>query len=255
MDDHFLAALKDIKTESVPGRIFARFEFLDLWTPERAGKLVHAGLIKAFEDVQPEYRQWILLDKSEEELLKEMKPKGRYNINVAKKHNLKVDWGITDNSVKTLFELYRQTSQRADFQGRNLDYFQKLSQVLADNKAGDIVVISKNDQPLSALLLSFYGGVCSYLYGGSGGDRSLMGPYLAHWEAIKEAKKRGLAVYDLLAIAPEGNENHPHAGLTRFKSQFGGQSIRLLGSWDLVHSQFWYGLYRFAERKRRRAIR
>lgn len=254
------------------GRIFTRFEFLEFWTPEHANKLLHAGLVKAFEDVQPEYRQWIFLDKSEDELLKEMKPKGRYNINLAKKHELKVEWGINDQSIRALFNLYSQTAKRADFNGRNLAYFQKLAQVLKENEAGDIIIVSKNSEPLSALLLSFYGGVCSYLYGGSGGDRSLMAPYLAHWEAITEAKKREMKIYDLLAIAPpEPSANdelktenwklktaarpHPHAGLTRFKTQFGGQSVRLLGSWDLVHSPIWYGLYRLAERKRRKAIR
>src|SRR3989344_4891740 len=170
----------------------------------------------------------------------------------ANKHDLKIEWGISNNSIQTLFDLYSQTAARADFQGRDLPYFQRLAKTLEENKAGDIIIVSKNNEPLSALLLSFYGGVCSYLYGGSGGDRSLMGPYLAHWEAIKLAKKKGMAVYDLLAIAPEGNENHPHAGLTRFKTQFGGQSVRLLGSWDLVHSRFWYTMYRFVEKRRRK---
>lgn len=258
------------------GRIFTRFEFLEFWTSEHANKLLHAGLVKAFEDVQPEYRQWVVLDKSEEDLLKEMKPKGRYNIGVAKKHDLEIKWGINDQSIQALFNLYSQTAKRADFNGRNLAYFQKLAQVLKENEAGDIIVVSKNGEPLSALLLSFYGGVCSYLYGGSSGDRSLMAPYLAHWEAIKRAKRDGCEIYDLLAIAPFSEElgarnleldgklvpspqflvpddsHHPHAGLTRFKTQFGGQSVRLLGSWDLVHSPIWYTLYRFAERRRRK---
>lgn len=251
-DDQAIYVSRKDDDKPPKGRIFTRFEFLEFWTPEHANKLLHAGLVKAFEDVQPEYRHWVMLDKSEEELLKEMKPKGRYNIGVAKKHDLEIKWGITDQSIQTLFDLYSQTAKRADFHGRNLAYFQKLAQALKENEAGDIIVVSKNDEPLSALLLSFYGGVCSYLYGGSGGDRSLMAPYLAHWEAIAEAKKRGMKIYDLLAIAPEGKENHPHAGLTRFKTQFGGQPVRLLGSWDLVHSPIWYTLYRFAERRRRK---
>ncbi len=264
--------------ERVPtGRIFTRFEFLEFWSPEYANKLLHAGLVKAFEDVQPEYRQWVLLDKSEEELLKDMKPKGRYNINVAHKHDLKIEWGISDASIQTLFDLYDQTAKRADFQGRDLPYFQRLAKTLEENSAGDIIIVSKNNEPLSALLLSFYGGVCSYLYGGSGGDRSLMAPYLAHWEAMKRAKHDGCAIYDLLAIAPfqqtaisnqlsadtekpraesrelkASDSSHPHSGLTRFKTQFGGQSVRLLGSWDLVHSGFWYTMYQFVERRRRK---
>ncbi|MEK9167147.1 MAG: hypothetical protein AAB613_00155, partial [Patescibacteria group bacterium] len=94
---------------------------------------------------------------------------------------------------------------------------------------------------------------------------------------MKRAKHDGCAIYDLLAIAPfqqtaisnqlsadtekpraesrelkASDSSHPHSGLTRFKTQFGGQSVRLLGSWDLVHSGFWYTMYQFVERRRRK---
>lgn len=240
--------------EKKSNRIFTRYEFLEPWTPDRASKLLSEGWVKAFEDVQPEYRQWVFLDKSEDDILKEMKPKGRYNINVAKRHQLKVDTGITDESIKTLFSLYQATSQRTGFKGRDFSYFQALATMLREHDLGEIITVSKDNQPLSALLLSFYGGIASYLYGGSGGDRSLMGPYLAHFEAIKLAKKRDCHIYDLLAVAPTEEENHIHAGLTRFKTQFGGQTVRLLGSWDLVHDRFWYTIYKLIQRRRRRAV-
>ncbi len=239
---------------TVSDRIFSRFEFLELWTPDKAGALVELGLLKAFEDVQPDYRQWVLLDKTEEELLKEMKPKGRYNIRVAERHNLTIDWGISEKEVKTFFDLYAHTSKRTGFQGRNLAYFQQLINALAPSKLAEIVVISHKGEPLSAGIITFYGGVASYLYGGSGGDRSFMAPYLMHWAAIKRAKREGFAIYDLLAIAPPDKPEHVHASLTRFKTQFGGQSVRLLGSWDLVHNRLWYTLYKFAQKRRRRAI-
>src|SRR3989344_4527420 len=137
---------RDDEEKPPKGRIFTRFEFLELWSAEKASELVHAGLTKAFED----------------DLLKDMKPKGRYNISVAKKHNLKIEWGISDRSIRVLFRLYSQTAKRADFRGRNLPYFQKLAQTLEDNQAGDIVIVSKDGDPLAALLLSFYGGACSY---------------------------------------------------------------------------------------------
>ena len=121
-------------------------------------------------------------------------------------------------------------------------------------KLGEIVTVSHEGEVLAAALVTFYGNVASYLYGGSGGDRSLMAPYLMHWAAIKRAKQEGCAVYDLLAIAPPEKENHVHAGLTRFKTQFGGESVRMLGSWDLVHSRFWYTMYRYAQKRRRRAL-
>lgn len=255
LDKHFLEAFDEVKSTPVKSRIFSRFEFLELWTAERAGELVKLGLIKAFEDIQPEYRQWINVEPSEDHILEQMKSKGRYNLNLAKKHNLKVELGINDKSIETLYELYRQTAVRADFQGRDRQYFKNLATMLKENDAGEIIIVSKGDQQLAALLLTFYDGVCSYLYGGSGGDRSLMAPYLGHWEAIKLAKARDCRLYDLLAVAPPDDEKHPHVGLSRFKAQFGGETVRLLGSWDLVNSRFWYGLYRIAQKRRRKAIR
>jgi len=255
LGEESLTLIKQVKHEKKFGnRIFTRFEFLNLWTPENAKQLVDLNLTKAFEDVQPDYRQWVVLDKSEDELLKEMKPKGRYNIRVAEKHNLKVSWGLDDEKVEALAGLYQETAKRTGFAGRDADYFRKLITAVAEAKQGEIVTVSQGNEVLAAALLTFYGGVASYLYGGSGGDRSLMAPYLMHWAAIKRAKKEGCAIYDLLAIAPTDKENHIHAGLTRFKTQFGGQSVRMLGSWDLVHNPFWYTMYRYAQKRRRRAL-
>ena len=231
---------------------FARLEFLIPFEPERASLLIKLGLIKSFEDVQPEYRQWVSLDKSEEKILEQMKPKGRYNIKVAERHNLKVERGTEESLVRRFFPLYEKTAERSDFQGRCLKYFLDLVKIIAEDKVGEVVVVSKDGQDLAAGIFIYYEGLASYLYGGSGGDRALMGPYLMHWEVIKEAKKQKCLIYDLLAVAPPETENHPYAGLTRFKTQFGGETIRMLGSWDLINRPLWYKMYRFIERRRRK---
>lgn len=230
---------------------FSRLEFFSPYSSERASALIKLGLVKSFEEVQPEYRQWLSLDQSETKILAQMKPKGRYNIHIAEKHNLKIEKGVGESLVRRFFPLYQQTANRADFQGRGLNYFLKLTEVLAKDGVGEVIIVSKHDQDLAGGIFLYYEGFASYLYGGSGGDRSLMGPYLMHWEAMKEAKKRKCLIYDLLAVAPPEAENHPYAGLTRFKTQFGGETVRLLGSWDLINRPNWYRMYRFVERRRR----
>lgn len=250
-----LQLIEEVKEARAPnGRIFSRFEFLELWTSEKAKQLIDAGLTKSFEDVQPEFRQWVILDKTDDELLKSMRPKGRYNLKIAQRHKLNVEWRSDEAAAEAFFRLYAGTAKRAGFQGRDAAYFVSLVKILQEEKLGEVLIVKKDDEVLSAAIISFYGGVASYLYGGSGGDRSLMAPYLMHWEAMKRARKEGCAIYDLLAIAPFGKKNHPHAGLTRFKEQFGGESVRLLGCWDLVHNRLWYTIYRLAQKRRRRAI-
>lgn len=235
---------------------FTRLEFLEEWNDAKAAALLKLGLVKSFEEVQPEHRQWIDVSQSEEKILEQMKPKGRYNIRLAEKHNLKIERGTSPDLVRRFAKLYANTAQNQKFAGRDEDYFQQLVKVLAAENVGEVIVIKKGHDDLAAGIFLYYGGVNSYLYGGSGGDRSLMAPYLLHWEAIKTARQKGLTLYDLLAIAPpldeaRGKPNHPYANLSRFKSQFGGRSVRLLGSWDLVSKPVWYTLYRLAETRRR----
>jgi lipid II:glycine glycyltransferase (peptidoglycan interpeptide bridge formation enzyme) len=234
--------------------MFTRFEFLTPWTPESASLLISTGLIKSFEEVQPEYRVWVSLEDSEEKILAQMKPKGRYNIKIAERHQLKVEYSTEPKAVEQFFKLYQHTAKRTDFSGRGLTYFQELVELLKREDAGEIILIKHKEEVLSAGIFLCYKDVCSYLYGGSGGDRSLMAPYLMHWKAMKRGKDKGCKMYDLLAIAPlDAPDDHPYAGLTRFKTQFGGEQVRLLGSWDFVGQPFWYTIYRLIEKRRRKS--
>lgn len=250
-----LELIGKVKPENKPGRIFVRFEFLEPWSEAAARTLLDFGLIKSFEEVQPEYRQWIYLEKPEDKLLQEMKPKGRYNIGIARKHRLEVSFSGEPEAVDRFFQLYQISARRNKFTPRSPDYFRRLVELLNRERAGEVTVVSRHDQPLSAAIVSYYQGVASYLYGGSAGDRSLMAPYLLHWEIIGRAKSKNCRLYDLLAIAPPDQVNHPYLGLTRFKSQFGGAPVRLLGSWDFVCQPTWYKIYRRIERWRRKTAR
>jgi len=235
----------DRETNSV---FVVRFELLSLWTKEWAAELMEAGLKKSFESVQPEYRQWIDLTLSEERLLEQMKPKGRYNLALTKRHNLRVERGQEPRLVNDLYRLYRETARRAKFHGRNEAYFAALLEAMGDR--AEIVAVYQKEEPLAAGLFIYYGGIASYLYGGSGGDRSLMAPYLMHWEAMRRGKEKSCQIYDLLAVAPPDQPKHPYIGLSRFKQQFGGETVRLLGSWDLIFQPMWYVLYRLAAKWR-----
>jgi len=78
-----------------------------------------------------------------------------------------------------------------------------------------------------------------------------MAPYKLHWEIMQEAKKRGCKCYDMFGIAPNDDEKHPWAGISKFKKQFGGQEFTSLGSWDMVFSSVKYRLFKIAEKFRR----
>ena len=81
---------------------------------------------------------------------------------------------------------------------------------------------------------------------------SLEGQQLFFSEFIKKAKELNCQTYDLLGIAPPDQPKHRWAGLTRFKENFGGRRVEIIGSYDKVIDQGYYKLYRFIAKLRRR---
>lgn len=235
--------------------IFLRLDFLDQYEEEGANLLKEKGFRKAFEEIQPEYRQWVDLAPEEEQILAQMKEKGRYNIRLAQRRGVVVK---KSDQIDEFYDLFRQTAARDGFQIRPRAYFVKLWRLLQENNYGELLVAYWQNQPVAAEIVTYFDSIASYLYGASGNAyREVMAPYLLHWEAIKEAKRRNCQIYDLLAISPFSEKpkaesgKHKYAGITRFKEQFGGRKVQLLGSYDLVFRPFWYNLFKIAEKIRR----
>lgn len=213
--------------------------------------------IKSFEEMQPEHTLILDLEKSEEELLAQMRQKGRYNIRLAEKRKIKVssscDW---QNELKSFYALYEETAKRHKITYRSKTYFEKLLENLSKNGYSKLykasAVIDSKEIVLASAIVVFSGQKAIYLFGSSS-DRykSMMAPYLLQWQMIKEAKEAGYLEYDFFGIAPNEDPKHPWSGVTRFKKQFGGDERALLGSFDWVFKPFVYRLFKLAERIRR----
>lgn len=206
------------------------------------------GFRPSFETIQPRWRQWIDLRQTEEALLGGMKPKGRYNIKIAQRHNVAIKH--LDNA-KDFTALAQQTARRQGFGGRSPAYFEDLLTIEEVELWGAYVAGAL----VAGVIASFKPPFALYLYGASSGQyRAVMAPYLLHWEVMRQAKQRGCTTYDLLAIAPPDLPNHRFAKLGRFKAQFGGLSVQLLGAWDLVGSPLGYRIFKALETLRRPAV-
>lgn len=187
---------------------------------------------------------------SEEDILRRMKPKTRYNIRLAERREVVVE-GVWVEMLPAFYELHRRTAERNGFLVCPYRYFAALfSDWAADPDTSKIVFLlaRRGRDLLAGGIVAHSGQTAHYLFGGSSSEnRNLMGSYALHWEAIRQARARGCRRYDMGAVAPKKDPDHPFYGLLRFKTGFGGQIIHRNGSWDYPIDHAAYTAFRNSE--------
>ncbi len=234
-----------ILTEIVPAEIFlnkikeiAQQENSIFWRVD----LFNAQIFKNFPfkkitDFQPSRTILLNLTKSEEEILKEMHPKTRYNIRLAEKKGVRIKIGQTLKEIEIFLNLLKKTAHRNKFKTHPLEYYQKLIQL--DKNFVKLYLADYQNKIIAGNLMIFFADTVTYLYGASDDEyKNLMAPYLLHWTVIKEGKRMCLKYYDFWGI-----DEKKWPGVTRFKKSFGGKIIEYPGTFDLVFDQIWYKLY------------
>lgn len=242
---HFLSELKRVAQEM--SAVFIRFElpeYAQIEQREKMEELMGSGkknFFLAHAHYQPEWTLKIDLSASLDEILGQMKQKGRYNIKVAQKHGVAVRSTHDSRDVQAFYEILQKTCERDRFGIHDEKYYQTLVTFLAKNNLGALYVAEKDGQIISGMVATFYGETGTYYYGASDhAHRPLMAPYLLQWEALQEAKRRGCLWYDFLGVAPPDSPNHPWAGVTDFKEKFGGVRVNYPKAREWVLSRGWY---------------
>lgn len=195
---------------------------------------------------QPKF-EWILdLKKSEEEILNSMHPKTRYNINLARKRGIKIEI-INENLNKyfdDFFRLSEETARRGNFKLHPKTYYQNIFNKCDEDKNAFLSVAEYNGKILAINLILLFGNTAYFLFAGSSGEyKNLMFSYLAQWEVIKEAKKRGFKVYNFGGVQGSGEGYKNYESVSFFKKRFGGELLEYADSYDIVLKPFWYFLY------------
>jgi len=196
--------------------------------------------VSAVKESHPPDTIVIDVSMSEEEILAQMKQKGRYNIRLAEKKGVKV---VSSKTIDDFYTLIKETTDRDGFSAHKKEYYKKMIESLGDN--AQLLLASYNGKTIAGGIFTYISERAVYYYGASSNkDRNLMAPYLLQWEAIKEAKKRGCKLYDFLGIAPENSTNHSLSGVTAFKKKFGGEMVSYIKGKDVVLRSLFYLLYR-----------
>jgi lipid II:glycine glycyltransferase (peptidoglycan interpeptide bridge formation enzyme) len=201
-----------------------------------------------FSDDQIQFRNTVELDltQSEEELLAAMKPKTRYNINLATRKGVMVRDG-TPEDFPMLAEMYRETAERDGFGIRPSTYYLDAWNSFYQAGMGHALIAEYEREPVAAVYLVKSGRKTIYMYGASGEkERNRMPNYLLQWEAIRWAKAQGCEIYDFWGAPDKFEESDRLWGVWRFKAGFNGKVVRHIGAWDFVARPFVYWLYTVA---------
>jgi lipid II:glycine glycyltransferase (peptidoglycan interpeptide bridge formation enzyme) len=190
---------------------------------------------------------WVLdINKSETELLAGMRKTTRYLIKKGEKSDLKVEISSDSKLSKVLFDLQEETAKRHKFVGFSEKLFKNEIEVFAKNNNANVFLCRYGKDILAIAIIVFYGDTAYYHFSGSvSGYKELPFSYFLQWEIIKEAKKRGIKHYNFWGIAPDNNPKHRFAGVTLFKTGFGGEKIDWLHAHDLVVSKKYWFTYFF----------
>lgn len=183
------------------------------------------------------------LDKNEEELLKEMKQKGRYNIKIAKNAGLEIRKNyITDGSqcrlvLDSFYNILKETGSRDGFHLHAKSFYENFMKIVGENAI--LYSAHLDNKVLGGILITYFGGRATYYFGASSNEyRNLMAPYLLQWTAILDAKRSGMKSYDFLGIAPDNSPNHALRGVSEFKLKFGGKRLQYEKAVLIVYKPF-----------------
>ncbi|MFZ5845541.1 MAG: lipid II:glycine glycyltransferase FemX [Patescibacteria group bacterium] len=220
------------------GAWFVRVSPLIVDTPAPRQLFHSLGLLPAAIHAMDAERCWVLdLDHEPAQLLANMRKSTRYEIRQAQKLGVAVVKSTNPSDLPAFLDLYAATARRQDFiphQGirEEFESFTKKNQAL-------LIFLKYQGKLLAGALILFYGGQAIYHHGASV-PSEIPASYLVQWEAIGEAQKRGLPLYNFWGIAPAGKPRHPWAGITLFKKGFGGREVIYLHAHDLpISPGFW----------------
>lgn len=199
---------------------------------------------------EPRNTLYINLTFSEEEILAQMKPKGRYNIRVAQKHGVAVVEDMSEKGLSDFINLYCSMAERQGIEAKPTEYFEIMISLLESLNKGSIYFAEYKSKRIAAAIVVYFGNRATYFFGASTVEhKNVMAPYLLHFEIMRKAKILGYEVYDLWGIAPQNETNHPWNGISTFKRKFGGEEVKLVRTLDYVYNKKAYDLYLESESK------
>lgn len=235
-------------------------------TPALSAALQANGFQLSPQRVQPLTTIVIDLSGDEAVILGRMKQKWRYNIRLSERKGVTVREGAIED-LPAIQALMDATGTRDGFSVHNAAYHRGATELFAPAGMMAWLLAEHEGQLLAAIAVFALGRTAYYMWGASADDgRNVMPNHAVQWAAIRWARAKGCAGYDLWGVPDEvGDDPERYAepeswghgglwGVYRFKQGFGGRVVRFAGAWDLPLSGPGYALYKLALRVRKSQV-
>jgi lipid II:glycine glycyltransferase (peptidoglycan interpeptide bridge formation enzyme) len=198
---------------------------------------------------------WVLdLDQTEEEILKGMRKNTRYYVGRAAKDGVKIIKSVNPDDLKLFWPIFEDTVKRQQWNAYPYEYVLNEFKTFSKNGKALLMLAEYQGKYIAGSLFVYFNETGYYHHSGSLTEfNKIPASYLIQWEAIKEAKNRGMKKYNFFGIARTDNKNHPWAGLTFFKKGFGGHEEISIHAQDYpLKKRYWItNIYELIERKRK----
>lgn len=212
-----------------------------------------AGFKPAPMHLHAELTSRLKISKPEEELLSQMRKTTRHEIKKAISMGIKIKADENPEIIKDFYNLQVETAKRQNFTPFSYKYLYEQFKVFSQEGKALLYSAEFEGKLLSQAFVIFYGQEAVYHYGASTHEgRKYPGSYLIQWDAIKEAKKKGIGYYNFWGVAPSDDPNHRFYGISIFKRGFGGQDFAYLHAQDLVVDPIKYKINYLVETLRKK---
>ncbi len=230
---------------------------------ENEARLETLGARKAPMHLHAEHTVIIDLTESEEQLLKNMRKQTRYEVRRAEKLGIRVEWGNSEELFREFHAVQAETAARQKFVPPDLKTL--LAEREAFGEYARIYVARTAESEAVAYGLVLIDGIEAEYFEAASTElnRKIPGAYALQWQVMRDLKTLSVRRYNLWGIAPlkvtggkgqhvVADSRHRYAGVTTFKTGFGGEVIEYVPAQDIIIKRMRYGVNWLIETARKK---
>ena len=215
--------------------VFVRIRPQLLDNPESQQLFKSNGLRPAPMHLHAELTWQTDLDESEDYILQNTRKKTRYEIRQADKLGITIKTTQDPSAIDRFYDIQLETAKRHNFVPFSKKFLKEQFTLFAKNDLATLYEAYHDGKLLAQAFIIFYGREAAYHYGTStDAGRDLPGAYALQWQAIKDAKKRGIVRYNFWGVTKPEQTKHRFYGVSVFKRGFCGQEVAYLHAHDMV---------------------